>query len=440
MRPSDADPLLAEPVAIVGMGCRFPQASSPSEYWDLLCSGRTAITEVPEDRWHLHRFYDPNPERPGTTYVRKGGFMSAPLEEFDAAFFGISPREAMWMDPQQRLLLEVAWETFEDAGIVPQDLAGSDTGVFIGGFTLDSLILQSSPLNRVQISSQTATSSSMTMLANRLSYCFDFRGPSVSVDTACSASLVALHLACQALRSRECAVAVAGGANVMLVPDYWIVMSKGQFLAKDGHCKTFDEAADGYGRGEGVGLVLLKPLPAALRDGDDIYAVIRGTAVNHDGRTAGIAAPNPEAQEALIRRLYAQAGVPLDSVRYVEAHGTGTAIGDPIEASVLGRTFGAGRRDDQRCVIGSAKAAIGHLEAAAGVAGVIKAALCLHHGAIPPVANLQVPNPKIPLDALGLRIARSTEPLANGQSPVYVGVNSFGYGGTNAHAVLENRP
>src|SRR5215510_14265981 len=263
---ADAGPQRDEPVAIIGMGCRFPGANCPSEYWDMLCSGRTAVRDVPEDRWSTYRFYDPDPGKPGTTYVRKGGFLDAALDEFDAAFFGISPREAMCMDPQQRLLLEVAWETFEDAGVVPQELAGGDTAVFIGGFTLDSLILQASPLNRASTSTHSATGSSMTMLANRLSYCFDFRGPSVTVDTACSASLVALHLACQALRNGDSSLALTGGVNVMLVPEYWIVMSKGQFLARDGYCKSFDERADGYSRGEGVGLVLLKPLHAALRD------------------------------------------------------------------------------------------------------------------------------------------------------------------------------
>jgi acyl transferase domain-containing protein len=285
-----------QPLAIIGIGCRFPGAACPSEYWDLLCSGRTAISNVPEDRWNIDRFYDPDPAKQGTTYVSKGGFLDGPLDAFDAAFFGIAPREAMCMDPQQRLLLEVAWETFEDAGVVPEDLAGTDAAVFVGGFTLDSLILQASPLNRARTTTHSATGSSMTMLANRLSYCFDFRGPSVSVDTACSASLVAFHLACEALHRGECSVALAGGVNVMLVPEYWIVMAKGQFLAKDGYCKSFDEAADGYARGEGVGLVLLKPLDAALRDKNDIYAIVRGTAVNHDGRTNGIAAPNPDAQ------------------------------------------------------------------------------------------------------------------------------------------------
>jgi len=424
-------------IAIIGMSVRLPGAENPAEYWDLLCSGRTAIGNIPEDRWNPDRFYHPDPQTPGTTYVRSGGFLRKPLDEFDAAFFGISPREAIWMDPQQRLLLEVAWEAFEDAGVAPDKLGGSSTGVFVGGFTLDSLVLQTSPFNRTKISSHAATGSSMTMLANRLSYCLDFRGPSMSVDTACSGSLVAFHLACQALRQGECSLALAGGVNVMLVPHYWIVMSKGHFLAKDGFSKTFDEAADGYARGEGAALVLLKPLEAALRDNDHIYAIVRGTAVNHDGRTNGIAAPNPDAQEALIRQVYAQAKVPFDHVRYVEAHGTGTAIGDPIEVSVLGKTFGAGRSGTDRCVIGSAKAAIGHLEAAAGIAGVVKAALCLSHGEIPPQANLQAPNSRIAFEDLGLRLPHGREPMPSGDGPAFAGVNSFGYGGSNAHVILE---
>jgi acyl transferase domain-containing protein len=429
-----------QPIAIVGMSMRFPGGDNPPEYWDLLCSGRTAIGNVPENRWNPDRFYNPDPKNPGTTYVRTGGFIRRAMDEFDASFFGISPREAIWMDPQQRLLLEVAWESFEDAGIRPDKLAGGSVGVFVGAFTLDSLLLQSSPFNRKKCSSHSATGSSMTMLANRLSYCFDFRGPSISVDTACSGSLVAFHLACQALRNGECALALAGGVNAMLIPEYWIIMSKGQFLARDGFSKTFDEAADGYGRGEGAGLVLLKPLGAALADHDQIYAVVRGTAINHDGRTNGIAAPNPEAQEALIRQVYSQAGVPFDQVRYVEAHGTGTALGDPVELSVLGNTFGAGRRGDDRCVVGSVKPAIGHLEAAAGIAGVTKAALCLHHGEIPPQANLQNLNSKIPFEEMGLRVPRQREPMPAGQGPAYVGVNSFGYGGSNAHVILQQPP
>lgn len=430
-----------EPIAIVGVGCRFPGgANSPRAFWNLLAAGADGICDVPPDRWNIDRFYSEDMNAPAKTYVRKGGFLREALDRFDAGYFGISPREANYMDPQQRLLLEVSVEAMEDAGIPVTDLAGSDTGVFIGGFTLDSLLLQMSPLNRENIGSHSATGASMTMLANRISYSFDLRGPSISSDTACSSSLVALHLACQAIWRGECSAAIAGGVNVMLRPEYPMVMSKGHFLAPDGYCKSFDERANGYARGEGAGVVILKPLSAALQADEPIYALIRGTGVNQDGRTDGITVPSAEAQEALIREIYARYDVPLDEVRYVEAHGTGTPVGDPIEASVLGRTFGAGRDARTRCVVGSAKAAIGHLEAAAGIAGVIKASLCLREGAIPPQANLRNPNPKIPFESLGIRLPHALEKMPNGAGKVYVGVNSFGYGGTNAHAILEAPP
>jgi len=427
-----------EPIAIIGIGCRFPGgASSPEAYWDLLVSGRPAIREVPEDRWSLDRFYSENPDKPNKIYTRKGGFLDEAVHRFDAAFFNISPREAVHVDPQQRLLMEVAWESMEDAGVVPESLAGSETGVYIGGFTLDSMLDQLSPLNRENISMHSGTAALMTLLSNRLSYFFDFRGPSLSVDTACSSSLVAVHLACQDIWRGHVSMALAGGVNVMLRPEYPMIMGKGHFLAPDGYCKSFDERANGYSRGEGAGVVLLKPYAAALRDGDHVYATIRGTGVNQDGRTDGITMPSPEAQEALIRRVYAQSGVPFGNVRYVEAHGTGTPVGDPIEAGVLGRTIGAGRNADDACLIGSAKSTIGHLEAAAGVAGLIKAALCLDRGAVPPQANLQNPNPKIPFQELGIRLPTSLEPLSQKDHDVYCGVNSFGFGGTNAHVVLQ---
>ncbi|MEF3366289.1 type I polyketide synthase [Methylocystis sp. 9N] len=427
-----------EPIAIIGIGCRFPGgANSPDAYWNLLVSGQPAIREVPNDRWSLDRFYNENPEKPNKIYTRKGGFLDEAVHRFDAAFFNISPREAVHVDPQQRLLMEVAWESMEDAGVVPETLAGSETGVYIGGFTLDSMLDQLSPLNRENISMHSGTGALMTLLSNRLSYFFDFRGPSLSVDTACSSSLVAVHLACQDIWRGHASMALAGGVNVMLRPEYPMIMGKGHFLAPDGYCKSFDERANGYSRGEGAGVVLLKPYAAAVRDGDHIYATIRGTGVNQDGRTDGITMPSAVAQEALIRRVYAQSGVPFSNVRYVEAHGTGTPVGDPIEAGVLGRTIGAGRDADEACLIGSAKSTIGHLEAAAGVAGLIKAALCLDRGAVPPQANLQNPNPKIPFQELGIRLATSLEPLSEEDQEVYCGVNSFGFGGTNAHVVLQ---
>ncbi|MBS1212104.1 MAG: zinc-binding dehydrogenase family protein, partial [Proteobacteria bacterium] len=432
---------LGEAIAIIGIGCRFPGGSdSPRTFWKLLAEGGDGIVDVPEDRWSIDRFWDPDPDKPGKMYIRAGGFIQQRIDQFDALFFGMSPREAEYLDPQQRILLEVAWEAFEDAGLPAERLAGSDTGVYVGGFMFDNMLTQLSPLNRALIGTHTAVSSTLSILANRLSYVFDLRGPNIAMDTACSSSLVALHQACQALRRNECTLALAGGVNIMYRPENPISMCKGGFLAKDGRCKSFDARADGYGRGEGAGIVVLKPLAAALRDEDDIYAIIRGTGVNQDGRTNGITVPNPESQESLVRRVCRESGVDPRDIRYFEAHGTGTAVGDPLEARALGAVVGRERDPDDPCIIGSVKANIGHLEAASGVAGVIKAALCLKHRQIPPIANLQMPNPAIPFEELGLRLPKGLESMPKGVGPALAGVNSFGYGGTNAHAILEEAP
>ena len=314
-----------EPIAIIGLGCRFPYgASNPEAFWDLLCHGVDAITEVPAERWDVRRFYDPDPDKPGKTYVKHGGFLREKLEYFDPLAFGMSPREAHTLDPQQRLLLEVTWEALEDAGLAIEGLTGSPTGVFIGAFTLDMQMLQSNPLSRDVLYSYSTTGISMTLLANRLSYVFDWRGPSIAIDTACSSSLVATHYACQSLWRGECTLAIAGGTNVMLRPEYFIVMCKGRYLSPQARCRMFDAGGDGYARGEGAGVAVLKPLAAALRDHDPIYAVIRATGINQDGRTAGISLPNQEAQERLITSVYQQAGVVPGEVQYIEAHGTGT--------------------------------------------------------------------------------------------------------------------
>lgn len=430
-----------EPLAIVGIGCRYPGGStSPAAFWRMLATGLDAVCDIPPERWNADRYYSTDVGAPGKMYVREGGFLKEPIDMFDAAFFGISPREAIYIDPQQRLLLEATWEALEDAGISPADLAGSRTGVYCGCFTLDSMLLQMNPHNRVTSGTHSATGASMTMVANRISYCFDLRGPSFTLDTACSSSLVATHLACQAIWRGECSAALVGGANTMICPEYPMLMSKGHFLSRDGRSKSFDSRADGYGRGEGAGIVLIKPLSSAQRDGDHIYSLIRATAVNQDGRTEGISVPNPESQERLIREVYAQSGVPFKNVRYVEAHGTGTTVGDGIEAGVLGRTIGAGRKGEDLCLMGSVKATIGHLEAGAGVAGLIKASLCLDNNQVPPQANLIEPNPNIPFDEYGLRLPRKMEQLPEDGRPVYVGINSFGYGGTNAHVILERAP
>ncbi len=427
-----------EPLAVIGLGCRFPGgSSSPSAFWNMLAEGRDGYREVPPERWNLKRYFDPDPTKPGKMAVRRGGFLRGPIDGFDPLFFGISPRDAQAMDPQQRLLLEVVWEAMEDAGQDMGRLSGSNTGVYIGGFMLDFTASVLNPLNRELLNSSTAIGVNLAMLANRISHAFNFLGPSIAMDTACSSSLVSFHQACQAVWRGECGLAVAGGVNLMIRPEYSIALNKGQFLAQDGRCKSFDARGDGYGRGEGAGIVILKPLAAALRDHDRIYALVRNTGANQDGHTNGITVPNADAQEALIRRVCAGADIDPKRVRYIEAHGTGTALGDPTECKALGAAYGAGRPVDQPCIIGSVKSSIGHLEAAAGIAGVIKAILCLHHRLIPPQANLETLNPNIPFADLRLRVSQQLQPMPTGEGPAYAGVNSFGYGGTNAHALLS---
>lgn len=430
--------VISDPIAIVGIGCRFPGGvDGTRSFWELLSKGADGIVEVPPERWNVDLFYDSSPSTPGKMYTRSAGFLTQKINEFDASFFGMSPREAGFLDPQQRVLMEVAWEALEDAGLDPEKLGGSDTGVYIGGFMVDSLLTQFSSANRDQIGSHTAIGSTLAILSNRLSYVFDLRGPSITMDTACSSSLVALHEACQSIWSGECGLALCGGVNIMLRPESPIVMCKGGFLSPDGRSQSFDKRANGYGRGEGAGIVVLKPYSAAKRDGDSIYALVRGTGANQDGRTDGITAPNPEAQEALMRKVCLNARVDPREICYVEAHGTGTALGDPIEAGAIGAVMGKNRSQEDACIIGSVKANIGHLEAASGIAGLIKVALCLQEKAIPPLANLNEPNPNIPFAELGLRLPLTLEPVPARKGPAFMAINSFGYGGTNAHALLE---
>ncbi|MDN5898489.1 MAG: type I polyketide synthase [Brachybacterium sp.] len=430
----------AEPIAIVGIGCELPGgADSPAKFWDLLCNAVDASCTVPADRWDARKFYDPDPGKLGKMSTTRGGFLNR-IDGFDAPFFGISPREAVWLDPQQRLLLKAAWEAVEDAGESMDALAGTDVGVFIGGFTLDYKLLQNYGVqSRYELAPNSATGMMMTMLSNRLSHAYDLRGPSMSVDTACSGSLVAIHLAAQAIWNQECSQALAGGVNVILAPNMTIAESKGGFLSPDGRCKTFDASANGYARGEGAGVLLLKPLSTALADEDPIYALIRGTAVSQDGHTNGITVPNGDAQEAAMRAAYERAGVMPGEVQYVEAHGTGTPLGDPIEAGAIGRVAAAGRGEGG-LLVGSVKTNIGHLEAAAGVAGVIKTSLALKYGTIPAHLHLNAPNPNIDFDELGIRVPREQTPWPTADVPRYAGVNSFGFGGTNAHVVLEGPP
>ncbi|MFJ8077162.1 beta-ketoacyl synthase N-terminal-like domain-containing protein [Streptomyces sp. NPDC096176] len=428
---------VAEAIAVVGIGCRLPGGiDTPDAYWTFLLEGREAVGDLPEGRW------DGYAGRPGAARAlrsapRRGAFL-ADAAGFDAAFFGITPREAELMDPQQRLALEVGWEALEDAGIAPHTLAGSDAGVFMGAGSDDygRQMLEDLPA----IEAWSGIGASLCAIANRLSYALDLRGPSLVVDTACSSSLAALHLACQSLRNRECTYALAGGVHLVAAPGLSLVLDAAGATSRDGRSKSFDAAADGYGRGEGVGVLVLKRLEDALADGDPVRAVIRGSALAQDGRTNGIMAPSGAAQEQVVRAALRQGGVAARSVSFVEAHGTGTRVGDPVEVNALARVFGAGRPEDRPCMIGSAKANIGHLEAGAGVAGVIKAVLALQHGIVPPTANIQELNPDIDWAASGLSVPTLPVPWPKEDAVRRAGVSGFGYGGTVGHVVLEQAP
>ncbi|WP_239339131.1 beta-ketoacyl synthase N-terminal-like domain-containing protein, partial [Frankia sp. CiP3] len=430
-----------EPVAIVGIGCRVPGAAGPEAYWRLLTGGVDAVGHVPPARWDAAALYDPDPATAGKMNTRWGGFLDD-VEGFDAEFFGIAAREASRMDPQQRIALEVAWEALEDAGVAPSGLAGSRTGVYLGASTFDHGIAMFSTLDGAE--PYDGTGGVLSIVANRLSYCLNLRGPSLVVDTACSSSLVAVYLACQALRAGETGLALAGGVNVITSPRIALSFSRGGLMAADGRCKPFDHRADGYVRAEGAGVVVLKTLSQAVADGDRVYAVIRAGALNSDGRTNGLTAPSRPAQEALLRSAYAAAGVDAAAVDYVEAHGTGTAVGDRIELGALVDVLLPGRTDDRPLVVGSAKSNLGHLEAAAGIAGLIKVALALHHGEIPPTVHFERPSPLSGLDGLAVRVAAGNgqrwPDRPGGRPDRLAGVSSFGFGGTNSHLVLSGAP
>ena len=425
----------AEPVAVVGIGCRFPgDVVGPERYWRLLVDGEDAISEVPADRWDADAFYDPDPLTPGRMTTKWGGFVSD-IARFDADFFGITPREAAAMDPQQRMLLEVAWEAFEHAGIPPDSLSGSRTGVMMGVYynEYQSLSAQSPEM----VSAYTGTGNAHSVTVGRIAYLLGLRGPAVAVDTACSSSLVAVHLACQSLRLRETDIALAGGVNVILRPETQIAISAWGLLSADGRCKTFDASADGFVRGEGCGVVVLKRLVDAVRDGDRVLAVVRGTATNQDGRSNGVTAPNAIAQRDVIAAALRAGDVTADSVDYIETHGTGTVLGDPIEFEALAETYGRGA---QPCALGSSKTNMGHLEAAAGIAGFIKATLAVQHGRIPPNLHFSQWNPGIDPSPTRFFVPTENTPWPRDNGPRRAAVSSFGFGGTNAHVVLEQGP
>jgi acyl transferase domain-containing protein/acyl carrier protein len=420
----------ADPIAIVGMACRFPGGiSTPEALWELLAAGRDALDEIPAERWGAYRV-------PRDT-TRRGGFLTD-VAGFDAEFFQITPREAELIDPQQRLVLETTWEALEHAGIPPHTLAGTDGGVFMGVGSDDygRRLLEDLP----QIEAWTGIGASCCAVANRVSYLLDLNGPSFTTDAACASSLVAIHLACTALRGGETSVAIAGGVNVIAAPGLTMVLDAAGAISPEGRSMPFDATANGYVRGEGAGVVVLKRLADAQRDGDRILATIRGSAVSHDGRTNGIMAPNGDAQAHVARLALRQAGIDGRSVGYVEAHGTGTRLGDPIEAAALSAVYGANRPAGQPCLIGSVKSNIGHLEAGAGVAGLIKAVLVLQHREIPPQAGFGTPNPAVPWDESGLRVAAEHTAWPASGHPRRAGVSSFGYGGTVSHVVLEEAP
>ncbi len=437
-----------EPIAIVGMACRFPGgADTPERYWELLSQGVNAVREVPADRWDADAFYDADPEAAGKMYTRLGGFLEN-VDTFDPVFFGIAPREAANMDPQQRLLLEVAWEALENAGLPVATLANSRTGVFVGLASSDYSHLLAEAGSLEEVDAYVLTGNAPNVSAGRLAYVLGLQGPAMAVDTACSSSLVSVHLACQSLRDRECDAALAAGVNLILSPVSSIAFCRMNAIARDGYCKTFDAAADGFIRGEGCGVVVLKRLSDALAAGDTIQALVRGSAVNQDGHTSALTVPNGPAQQAVIRAALERAGVAPQAVRYVEAHGTGTPLGDPIELQALAEAYdrvvpseaSTSNAQPAPLYVGSVKTNFGHLEGAAGIAGLIKAVLALQHRAIPPHLHFHRPNPRLDWARLALRIPTALTDWQPGDSPRLAAVSAFGFSGTNAHLILEESP
>jgi acyl transferase domain-containing protein/trans-aconitate methyltransferase/acyl carrier protein len=429
----------SDPIAIIGLGCWFPgSVRDPASYWALLRDGVDAIREVPPERWNIDEYYDASPDTPGKMATRWGGFVDD-IDRFDADFFGISPREAVTMDPQQRLLLTVAWEALEHAGQAPDRLQGSATGVFVGLSTNDYAQLEIAHGTTHGIDMYFGTGGAHSIVAGRLSYILGLRGPSIAVDTACSSSLVATHLACQSLRTGECRMALAAGVNAVLLPDLTVALSQGHMMAADGRCKAFDASADGFVRGEGCGVLILKRLSDAVADGDRVLALIRGSAVNQDGRSSGLTAPNGPSQEAVIRAALAMAKLDPATIDYIEAHGTGTSLGDPIEAGALAAVFGA-THVARPLRVGSVKTQIGHLESAAGVASLMKVVLALRHGELPATLHFRTLNPHIAATQPPIEVVARRQPWPGGSEPRRAGVSSFGFGGTNAHVVIEEAP
>jgi len=427
-------------IAIIGIGCRFPGGVNDAEsFWKLLVEGREAVTDVPPDRWNVERFFDAEPGLPGKSIARRAGFLEH-IDQFDPQFFGISPREAPYVDPQHRLLLETAWEAMEDAGLVLDLQRGTNLGVFVGISHNEYQGIQGTPWEHSGIGPHSPTGCAHSIAANRISYCFNLRGPSIAMDTACSSALTAVHAACEHIRAGRGDTALAGGVTVMITAGGFIGFSQASMLSPEGRCKAFDASANGFVRGEGAGMVLLKRLSRALADGDPIHGVIIGTALNQDGHTNGISLPSAEAQARLVRDACADAGIAPSQIGFVEAHGTGTAVGDPIEAHALAAALCEDRSEEAPLLIGSVKTNLGHLETAAGVASLVKALLVLKHRHIPASLHFETPNPNIDFAALKLRVPTALEPLPATGGARTVGVNSFGFGGANAHVLLTEAP
>ena len=426
------------PIAVIGMGCALPAgASTPEKFWDALEKGVDGVIETPAERWSVDEFYATS-TAPGKMITKWGGFLTDPIDTFDPPFFGISKREADGMDPQQRMILQTTHQALEHAGQPPFEVPAAPVGVFVGIFTSDYQLLQARTTNMQAINGYFGTGNSASVAAGRVSYIFGFEGPAVALDTACSSALVAAHLASQSLSKGECSTALASGVNLMLAPDMTINFSQAGMMSPVGRCKTFDASADGYVRGEGCGVVVLKKLADATADGDVNMGVIRGTAINQDGRSSGLTAPNGRSQQTVIRSALATASVAGADIGYIEAHGTGTPLGDPIEVQSLAAVLSADRKVP--LVIGSVKTNIGHLEAAAGAAGLMKVLMTLERKRIPGNLHFNTPNPMIPLDAIPATVPTGLTPWPSHHTAHVAGVSSFGFSGTNSHAVVAAAP